>query len=116
MLCSIVVGCFFLSNIDTIDSYFSSIATSYDKYTLRMFDATNIKFINLFFPNINIKDPSDVKKADSDISSIQFEETDSKDFGDELPWDKEVTHCEVLKHTDRDLYKNVQDVNMITFY
>lgn len=39
-----------------------------------------------------------------------------RNFGIELPWDREVGYCEVLKNTDRDLYKNVQDSTTITFY
>lgn len=33
-----------------------------------------------------------------------------------LPWDRDVGNCEVLKSTDRDLYKTVQDNIVITFY
>ncbi len=32
------------------------------------------------------------------------------------PWDRNVGFCEVLRETDNDLYKNVHDVNIITFY
>lgn len=40
----------------------------------------------------------------------------TRDFGIELPWDREIGFCEVLKGTDRDLYKSVQDATNITFY
>ena len=40
----------------------------------------------------------------------------SRDFGIELPWDREVGFCEVLSKTDRDLYQNVKDTTTITFY
>lgn len=40
----------------------------------------------------------------------------NKDFGYDLPWDKEIGFCEVLKGTDRDLYSNVVDDTIITFY
>lgn len=40
----------------------------------------------------------------------------NRDFGIELPWDREVGFCEVLSKTDRDLYQNVRDTTTITFY
>jgi hypothetical protein len=40
----------------------------------------------------------------------------SRNYGDELPWDREIGFCEVLKGTDRDLYQNVQNSTIITFY
>ncbi|VBB18422.1 hypothetical protein YASMINEVIRUS_885 [Yasminevirus sp. GU-2018] len=40
----------------------------------------------------------------------------NRTFGDELPWDREIGHCEVLKGTDNDLYKSVQDTKVLTFF
>lgn len=40
----------------------------------------------------------------------------NRDFGIELPWDREVGFCEVLSKTDRDLYQYVKDTTTITFY
>lgn len=40
----------------------------------------------------------------------------NKIFGNELPWDKEVGFCDVLKNTDKDLYQNVQNADTIVFY
>lgn len=40
----------------------------------------------------------------------------NKDFGNELPWDREIGFCEVLKGSDRDLYSNVIDNTIVTFF
>ena len=40
----------------------------------------------------------------------------NRTFGDELPWDREIGHCEVMKGSDKDLYKSVQDTNVLTFF
>lgn len=40
----------------------------------------------------------------------------NRNFGNELPWDREVGFCEVLRGSDRDLYRNVQDSTTITLY
>lgn len=39
-----------------------------------------------------------------------------REFGNDLPCDREIGYCEVLKGTDNDMYKTVQDDITITFY
>lgn len=67
---------------------------------------------NISFDPHHTIDPN-VSISDEDIIS---KESRDRNFGNELPWDREVGFCEVLKNTDRDLYQNVQDSTTIVFY
>lgn len=49
------------------------------------------------------------------VKTIESSEIYTQD--DLLPWDREVTHCDVMKDIDdKNLYKNVRNVDVITFY
>ena len=77
----------------------------------------------------NNNDPDDVRNSvmytaaknkfldpNAKIPDLILLDSENKDIWNELPWDKEVSHCDILKDTDRDLYKNVVDSIAITFY
>jgi hypothetical protein len=34
----------------------------------------------------------------------------------ELPWDEDVTHCEIMKDKNDDIYRRVSDKKKVTFY
>lgn len=38
------------------------------------------------------------------------------DYGDSMPWDDDVTTCDVLRDTDQDLYADAQNARHITLY
>jgi hypothetical protein len=72
-------------------------------------DSTSLAKDSTCVINDNIK-PIDI----IDLSKIDI--TKSKYHGEELPWDREVGYCDILKNTDDDLYKTVHNTKTITFY
>lgn len=67
----------------------------------------------------NMYDPENIMNTYRGTISDNFLTThdgNDKTFGFELPWDREIGHCEVLANTDRDLYKSVQNSKILTFF
>lgn len=177
----IIIGCFFLVNIDTINSYLTQLGgtASNERYNIHSIDSTDVKFINLLFPDLNIdlnnkinkptgstistmstisntsntsnispftntsendmvdminigdtntlnnsemiiispgNDPLNTYRGTVPDKMLLSPDSNNRDFGYELPWDREVGFCEVLKGTDNDLYKNVQNSTTLTIY
>ena len=126
---TMLIGCFFLSNIGAMSDYFLSMSlTDYNRYDIQLVDENDINYINWIIPGIQLPENTKVIKShpkykcpkcpNMTIPDSQLGLTDdtSRNFGTELPWDEEIGFCDVLKGTDRDLYKNVQDSSTITFY
>lgn len=174
---TILLGCFFLANTDTIANYFSSTSLSeYNRYDIRLMDENDINYIKWIIPGVQIPDndtqypstkiinptidvspstnpfiPHSVDSSGKETSEntktkspkpnnsdpnrsypeykcskcpnmsipdsqLGLDTDKSRNFGIELPWDKEIGFCDVLKGSDRDLYKNLQDSSIITFY
>lgn len=121
----ILLGCIFLANLDAIGDYFSSTSIAdYGKYKINLIDDTDIKYIKFFVPKDTLdtvakKLLSDDKKIifpNALITDQQLMGTNDRYMGNELPWDKEIGQCDVLRDMDIDLYKNVQDSKKITFW
>ncbi len=142
---TMLIGCFFLANIGAMSDYFLSMSlTDYNRYDIRLVDENDINYINWIIPGIQLPDntkviipdntkviiPDNTKVIKSHPkykcpkcpnmtipdSQLGLADDTSRNFGTELPWDEEIGFCDVLKGTDRDLYKNVQDSSTITFY
>lgn len=137
---AIIFGCVFLANLEFITNYVSETTLSgYNRYDVRVIDDNdikNLKKLNGIIPNIEIVDTSDdptlalssnnkttalLQKGHDPNAPIPdnrliINNEKNRDFGIELPWDREVGFCEVLSKTDRDLYQNVRDTTTITFY
>jgi len=134
-----------LANIDTITDYFSQLtSTSYAKYDIKNVNDTDVKFINKVFSDVDVslKNSQNTLSKSSTSTSTSKSTSKSKskltnpintfkdpipdedllsgdsdrEFGNDLPWDREIGYCEVLKGTDNDMYKTVQDDITITFY
>ena len=76
------------------------------------------EFFGLTKLNGSINNTTTLNNPNAPITDNMLLEPNEQDrnFGYELPWDKEVGFCEVLNNTDMDLYDNVQDSTTITFY
>jgi hypothetical protein len=150
MLLSLIIGCMYLANADRVSTYIAGMnIASTDRYQIKGVDETDIKFINMIAPSLDIKVNTKIKPNDnSQVSgngststsayipktentlqnptntfrdpipdqSLLPPDSNTRDLGVDLPWDREVGHCEVLKDRDRDLYKTVLNTNVITFY
>lgn len=133
MVVMILAGCLFLGNIDKIGDYFSSTSiTDYGKYKINLIDDIDIKYIKLLLSSTNgyqqskdvlnkiatkiLSEDDKVIFPNGLMTDDQLMGANDRYMGNELPWDKEVGQCDVLKNMDIDLYKNVQDSKTITFW
>ncbi len=125
MVFVILLGCMFLGNIDTIGDYFSGTSIAdYGKDKINFIDDTDIKYINLFLSKSTLnRIASKILSEDNKIifpnalmTNEQLMGTNDRYMGNELPWDKEIGQCDIVKNMDIDLYKNVQDSKIITFW
>jgi hypothetical protein len=139
----ILSGCFFLAHTNTIVNYISSTLTDYNKYIVQIIDNNDANYIKWIIPRIQFLDNLELESQkkispnkginnnpvaiNSDLqykcpnmtipdNQLFSEINKHRNHGIELPWDKEIGFCEVLKGTDRDMYANVQDSTNITFY
>lgn len=93
---------------------------SYQNYTPKRAtnDSTNNKPTNKLVTTIT----SQINESKANPNRILTDDDlmltsdNEKNFGNELPWDREIGFCEVLKGTDRDLYSNVVNDAIITFF
>jgi hypothetical protein len=54
--------------------------------------------------------------AGNNNPSAPIQSTAQIETGSNMPWDRDVTPCNVLKNTDQDLYADVQDARRVTLY
>lgn len=121
---AVLLGCVFLEHSDNIHDYLTSTSiTLYDQYKINMIDDTDAEYIKAVIPEEILNKvlvkllPEDKRKCPNDsIDTETLLDTKERNFGNELPWDTDVTSCDILKDTDQDLYKNVQNSHVITFY
>jgi hypothetical protein len=99
--------------------------TAYNRYNINLMDKNDIDMIKLFVnedtinniasrltsENYKLKHNNNIVIQDTDLM-----ESSNKNYGKDLPWDKEVGFCDVLRNTDQDLYKNTKDSISITIY
>src|SRR5579883_2484968 len=133
----ILLGCVFLTYSSSIYNYFTETTlASYDRYDISMIDNDDLDNIGKVMGTVvemnrsSINDSSKPKPNNEmgiidrnpnpnspipDDKLMSLTES-NRNFGNELPWDKEVGFCELLKNTDKDLYRNVQDSTSITIY
>lgn len=93
------------------------------RFTVPLFDETDINFIKQILPeetldNIakNISDKNYISDPNSPIQRDILLASSDNDYGRSLPWDRNVTSCDVLKNTDQDLYANIQDSLHVTMF
>jgi hypothetical protein len=124
MILAVSVGCLFLGNIDTISDYFNTSISDYGKYKISLIDENDIKYIKSFLPSNTLDDIA--KKIlnnhgigispNEKITDEQLMGSNDRYMGNELPWDNEIGYCDIINNMDIDLYKNVQDSKIITFW
>lgn len=77
------------------------------------------------FKKRRVKDPlhgiasSGKKKRDDPDDKLrdnELLESSENNYGNDLPWDNDVTYCTILKENEQDLYQTVRDTHIITFY
>ena len=62
---------------------------------------------------------SGVKKRedpDEKLKDDELLESSTNNYGDDLPWDNDVTECTIIRENEQDLYQRVRDAHVITFY
>ena len=114
---SIACGCVYLGYAEHAHNTMQRIARKQPDYRVRILDQTDANLVKRFLPPQMLADLANqlVDHPESRDDSIVLN-LDTGNHGKELPWDPEVDHCQVLEHTDRDLYKNIQDTETIVFY
>lgn len=97
--------------------------TKADRFTIPLIDETDMKYIKAIVPQETLegvaKDISDVDYVSDPNAQIDNKDllTSSQyNYGPDMPWDRDVSPCEVLKNTDQDLYADVQDSKSIIIY
>lgn len=127
MIFVILIGCIFLANIDMIADFFSGTSVAdYGKYKINFIDDTDIKYIKLFLSQDTLNqigtqlllgnNSNKTLFPNATMTNEQLMGPGDRYMGNELPWDKEVGQCDIVKNMDIDLYKNVQDSKIITFW
>lgn len=122
---SILLGCMLYKYGNDIYDYISNTTIdAYDKYDVKLMDDSDVKYIKKFVSDETLQ--SIVDKLDLDGSAnmscpnAKIDENallnQTNKYGTELPWDLNVTSCNVLRNTDKDLYGNVENSRIITFY
>jgi hypothetical protein len=98
-------------------------STQIGRFTIPLVDETDIAYARLLIPEEDLDDIarniSDKKFISDPNSPIQKEillASSDNNYGADMPWDRDVKPCEVLRNTDQDLYADVQDAKHITIF
>jgi hypothetical protein len=123
LLVSVLLGCIYNTNNQIIHNYVSENTTSLYKNNISFINDDDVNYIKQIIPEKTLTNiankflPSEkTKYPNDDMIPEDMLDKENKNYNNELPWDTDVTPCDILKDTDQDLYKNVLDSNMITFY
>jgi uncharacterized protein YlbG (UPF0298 family) len=120
----ISLGYLYAAYWDDIKRYITvSGVSKSNRYTISWVDDTDIEYIKMILPEDtldqvaeSISDKKFISDPHSPMQSDILLASSDRNYGTNLPWDKDVKPCEILKNTDRDLYANVQDAKSITIY
>lgn len=123
ILISIILGCVYNIYSNYIYDYFiKKLLVFYNKYKINIINDSDIDYLKSIIPNDTLNNialkilPNEKHKSpNDDILDIDLLDN-SKDYGNELPWDTDVTKCNILHDIEQDLYKNVLDSHILTFY
>lgn len=106
-------------------NYLSSVGSGpmrVDGYDIKYIDETDIKYLKMFVPEKTLDDVAKMISDNIYVSDPNRKIEDSKminpdkNLGSDMPWDRDVKPCEILKNTDQDLYADVQNARKITIY
>lgn len=97
--------------------------TKEDRFKVPLIDETDMKYIKAIVPSEtledvarNISDVEYVADPNAPIENKELLKSSEYNYGTDMPWDRDVSPCEVLKNTDQDLYADVQDTRSIIIY
>ena len=97
--------------------------TQIGRLTIPLVDETDIAYARLLIPEEdldeiakNLSDKNFVSDPNSPIQKEILLASSDSNYGADMPWDRDVKPCEVLRNTDQDLYADVQDAKHITIY
>lgn len=108
-----------------IRNYISSMGSGpmkIDAYDIKYIDDTDIKYIKKFVPEKTLDDIAKLISNNIYVSDPNKKIEDSKminpdkNLGSDMPWDRDVKPCDILKNTDQDQYADIQNARHITIY
>jgi hypothetical protein len=120
----ILFGCLYALYFTDIKQYITVTGvTKTNRFEIPLIDETDIRYVKMVVPEETLdgiaKEISDKDYISDPNSPIQKEillASSDYNYGVDMPWDRDVKACEVLKNTDQDLYADVQDSRHITIY
>ena len=123
---AIFFGCLYALYFEDIKQYIvvqSSGATKVGRFTIPWIDETDIAYARLIIPEkdldkiaMQITDKNFISAPNSSIQKEILLASSDSNYGSDMPWDRDVKPCEILRNTDQDLYADVQDAKQITIY
>lgn len=120
----VAIACLYVVYANNIKSLIdvSGISRS-TRFDIPLVDETDIQFARMVVPeetldNVarSISDKKFISDPNSPIQKDVLLASSDRDYGTDLPWDRDVQPCEVLRNTDQDLYADVQDAKRIILY
>lgn len=123
---AICLGCLYVTYFEDLKQYLviqTSGATKIGRFSIPLVNETDIAYARLFIPEkeldniaFQLSDKNFISDPNSPIQKEILKASSDTDLGADMPWDRDVKPCEVLRNTDQDLYADVQDVKQITIY
>jgi hypothetical protein len=123
---AIFIGCLYAVYFEDLKQYITvqtGGATRLGALSIPLVDETDIAYARMMIPEQELDDIakhiSDKNYITDPNSPIQKEillTTSDSNYGADMPWDRDVKSCEILRNTDQDLYADVQDSKHITIY
>lgn len=123
---AVLLGCLYTLYFEDLRQYITvqtGGASRVGTLDIPLIDETDIAYARMIIPekeldNIakTISDKNFISDPNSPIQKEILLASSDNNYGADMPWDRDVKPCEVLRNTDQDLYADVQDAKMITIY
>ena len=123
---AVFIGCLYTLYFEDLKQYVTiqtSGASKTGRFSIPLIDETDIAYIRKFIPEDdldkiakNISDKNFISDPNSPIQKEILLASSDYNYGVDMPWDRDVKPCDILRNTDQDLYADVQDSKHITIY
>jgi hypothetical protein len=111
------------NKLDRMSSPSPGANTILGRLGIPLIDETDIAYARMFIPEDeldkiaeNISNKKFISDPNSPIQKDILLASSNSNYGLDMPWDRDVKPCEILRNTDQDLYADVQDAKHITLY
>lgn len=123
---AICLGCLYALYFEDLKQYITiqtTGATKIGSFKIPLIDETDIARARMFLSEneldniaLLLSDKRFISDPNSPIQTDILYASSEANYGTDMPWDRDVKPCEILRNTDQDLYADVQDTKHITLY